>query len=182
MGVHAAAYDAGEVEIFYIGLHGGGIVEGNSVLIFGEPDACLAEKFEVGLIACECDDVIVGDGLYAIGGEDIHFPCADGLEGGMCVGFYAAFFDTIFDIGFDPVFYATADAFPADDHGHFGSFAPCLQGCIYGGVAGAYHHHFLHGVEMGVLVIVHDLGKVLSGDIEQDGQVVEAGGDDDMIA
>lgn len=98
----------------------------------------------------------------------------------MRVGFDAAFFDPVLNIGLDPVLDPAADAFAADDHGHFRSFAPGLQGRIYGGIAGSYHNDFLHGIEMGVFIVVDYFREVFTGYIQQDREVVKTGGDDDM--
>ena len=129
--VHAAANDAGEIETLYVGLHGSRVIEGQEVLIFGEPDAGLAEKFKIGLIARQCNYIIIFYSLDPIGCEDIHFIRPDGLEGGMGVGFYAAFLYPVLDVGFYPVFYPAADAFAADDHRYLCTFTPGFQGGIH---------------------------------------------------
>jgi len=78
MGVHATADDACEKEVFYVGLHGLCVVEGLEAAVIRELDACHAEEVEAGLIAGERDDIVVGDGQGAIGGNNVDFAGADG--------------------------------------------------------------------------------------------------------
>src|ERR1700759_5024699 len=111
-------------------------------------DARPGQEIEVRLIAGQGDDIVIRDGPGPIGCLDIHLLWPYGRQLRMCIGFDTTLLDTVLYIRLYPIFYAPADPFAPDDHGHFGAFTPGLQGRVHGGVAGAYDHYFLHSVEV----------------------------------
>jgi hypothetical protein len=98
----------------------------------------------------------------------------------MGIGFDAAFLYPVLDIWFDPIFDARPDAFAADDHRYFRSFSPGLEGGVHGGVAGADYDYFLHGIEMRFFIVMGHFWELFTGNIHQDRDIVEAGGEDDV--
>src|SRR5690606_7551684 len=105
----------------------------------------------------------------------------DFLDGGIVKDLYAAFLDTVNNVGTDPVLDPGSDLWPTDDQTDLGPFSPTLQGRINGRVARPDHRQFLTGVKMGILVIMGYLGQILPGDAQGIGQIVETGSYHDIF-
>src|SRR5690606_65273 len=68
------------------------------------------------------------------------------------------------------------DLGPPDDQADLGPLSPTFQGRVNGGIARPDNGQFLVGIEMGVLVVMGNLGQVLPGNTKGIGQVIESGG------
>ena len=88
--------------------------------------------------------------------------------------------DAVFDVGLDPVFDVLVDGGPAVDQGDAGAMAPEIEGGYGGGVFAADNDYVCVEVGVGRVVVVVDFGEVFAGDVEVVGQVVVAGGDDEL--
>ena len=123
-----------------------------------------AEEVEAQLVAGEGDDIIVGDRHGPVGCRMSTSRGRMAERCGVGIGFNAAFFYSIFNIRFYPIFYALTNSFAFNNHCHFRTFAPGFERGVNGGVAGATTTPFASH-RSGLLVIVSDLGQVFTGDV-----------------
>ena len=88
--------------------------------------------------------------------------------------------DAVLDVGLDPILDVGGDGCAAMHQGDARAVTPQLQGGDGRGVSGPDHHHIRVVVGMRLAVVVRHLGQIFAGDIEMVGQIVVAGGDDQL--
>ena len=88
--------------------------------------------------------------------------------------------DAVFDVGADPILDGGAEFGAAMDQGDVGAVAIEIQRGFGGGVFAADDDDILapEGVRLGV--VVRDVRKIFAGNAEAIGQIVVAGGDDEL--
>ena len=177
----ATAHGAGHEQAGPGGFVGGGVEERGAGFV-GRVGlhAEAAEQGLVGVVAGEGVHEIGGDAERAGGREDFDGPGGDSGDGGVEVCRDAALGNAVDEVGANPVFHGITDFGAAHDERDVSPGAGHLQGGFGRGVFGPDDDDVLQHVLVGLLVVVADVGQVLAGHAERVGQVVEAGGHDDV--
>jgi hypothetical protein len=176
-GAIAGYDDTGEIDAGDVALERCRIADGATIIGGVQLDAEVLDEAEVGVVAGEGEDEVVGDDLGAFGGGEGHVIFRDAGDNCVEVGGDLAVLDAIVDVGEYPVFDVAVHLRAAVDEGYAGSVAPEVEGCDGGGVFAANDEDVEAVVRVGLVVVVLDLGEVFAGDIEVVGKVVVAGCD-----
>ncbi len=91
-----------------------------------------------------------------------------------------AVLDAILDVGLDPVFDVGMERGTSVDEGDSSAVTVEIQRCDGGGIFAADDEDILIEVGMGLVIIMLDLGEIFAGNAEVVGQVIVAGGDDEL--
>src|SRR5690606_9573810 len=103
MGLHSPTDHPGQIKSLDIGLHGPWVIGGKAFGVLGEFNAQFFQKVKVRHITGQCQDKVIFKSDLPFGRVKEDTVFLDFLDGGIVKDLYAAFLDTVNNVGTDPV-------------------------------------------------------------------------------
>ena len=138
-------------------------------------------KVEVGMVAGEGEDEVVGQGERCppvVARVTVSSVMLRDRAGEVCGDLVVL--DAVVDVGQDPVFDVAVHLRAAMHEGNARAVPPQFERGDGGGVFAADDQDVQAVVRMRLVVVVLDLGEVFAGNVQVVGQIVVAGGDDQL--
>ena len=145
-----------------------------------ELDAELAQKIEVGMVSGKGKNMHSRQCRGTARAADMHGIRLDADDMSLKQGRDLASLDAIFNVRPNPIFYGRAEFGAPVHHGDAGAAAIEVESSFRGGIFPSDDDNVLSPEWMRLGVVVRDMRQIQAR--QDDGQVVEAGGDNELAA